>query len=270
MVDVRLNTAPAGAASRLVVNTTAGLLVQAGPYLLSDGRSLVDPLPSLVSAQPVLQAGGLFPPVTPADLASSVGDVETLEFINANGSRGATTTISGARQRDFVLGMVFKTSGGVPAFDGTVGWHLINGWSSGSSSALAFWRYAESDDPPFGVHVGGNKAEFYVYRSNRPPANPIGDVTRVAGSGLLMPWTGLVPRLRQSRVLTMGYRAANELIVPRPGALAVSGASGSSARYLPLRSDGAVTAWPELTTKQAIAGAAQSVAIEIGYPALEG
>jgi hypothetical protein len=189
----------------------------------------------------------------------------TLEPVTAGGANGTTASITGVLAGDLILGVVLKTSSTAPTHD-VAGGALINSWSSGSSSAIAFWKYAESTTPAFGTHANGSRCLWAAYRFSAPPANPIGASDRISGSSsTTLSWCGLTLTRPGGHVFTVAYRAVDDPIVDRPGAVAAGAATGVSARYKPMRSNGAVTSWAQENVTQTVAGVYQSIAIEIGY-----
>lgn len=189
----------------------------------------------------------------------------TIEFIAAGGANGATVSPTGGAAGDLLVGAVLKTTTTAPTHD-EAGGALIGSWSSGASSAIAFWQWTESDTPPFGTHENGSRSQFWLLRFSHPPANPIGASDRVSGAAsLVMGWAGLTLQKIGSHVLTFGYRGANEAITARSDAVAVAGTAGASARYAPFRSNGPVSAWAAQDVAQAVSGVHQSIAIEVGY-----
>lgn len=194
------------------------------------------------------------------------GAAGTIDFIASGGTNGATIAPSGLQEgTDLVLGMVFKTTSTAPTHDPTGG-ALLGSWTGSGSSAIAFWKWAESGAPAFGSHTGGNRSQFFVYRFSSQPLNPIGAVARVAGiASPTMGWAGLTLTKTGSHVATLGYRAADEAITLRPDAITTATAGGTSARYQPMRSDGLVAAWLAQNVAQTVSGVHQSVAVELGY-----
>lgn len=189
----------------------------------------------------------------------------TLDFVAGGGASATTISPSGIAAGDLLLGLALNTTTTTPTHDATGG-ALIGTWSSNASSAILFWKWAESSTPAFGTHTNANRVQWAAWRFSAPPADPIGAVDRITGaSSLTMSWLGLTLEKSGSHVFTMGYRAANEAIVERPGATAVSGTAGVTARYKPMRSSGAVTSWPQEDVTQTIAGIYQSIAVEVGY-----
>ena len=189
----------------------------------------------------------------------------TLEFVSAGGASATTVTVTGALTGDLIVGIAAKTSATAPTHDPTGG-ALIGSWSSGSSSAIAFWKYAESSTPAFGTHTGASRCQWLAYRFSAPPVSPIGASDRISGAtSLIMPWAGLTLTKTGSHVITLAHRAADEAIVDRTGAVAAGTASGVSARFKPMRSNGAVSSWPVENVTQTLTAVYQCIAIEIGY-----
>lgn len=203
------------------------------------------------SISPVNFMGNIIPP--------------TITYIGGGGANGETTTPTGVEVGDLIIGVALKAASTAPTHD-TTGGTLILSASSSASSVIAFWDYADSTTPNFGTHTGANRCEWFAYRFSDPPVNPIGASARISGvSSTTFGWAGLTLIKTRSIVVTVGYRAANETIVNRPLAVAAGGATGVSARYKPMRSNGEVLSWPLENVTQTVAGTSQSIAIEIGY-----
>jgi len=191
--------------------------------------------------------------------------IPTLAYVTGAGANGATASPSGLSAGDLLVGVVLKATTTAPTHDPTGG-ALIGSWSSGASSGIAFWKYAESSTPAFGTHTGGSRCEWFAARFSEPPVNPIGASDRISGGVFTaFSWCGLTLQKSRSMVFTVGYRAANEAILDRTGALAAGAATGVSSRYKPMRSNGEVASWPQEDLTQTVAGVFQSIAIEVGY-----
>lgn len=199
-------------------------------------------------------------------LGGSRPPLGTIEFIAAGGANGDTMSPTGGAAGDLLVGLVARPATTAPTLDPAGGALIITG-SSNASSVTAFWRYIDGANPAFGTHTNGSRCQFWNLRfSGTPPVNPIGASARVAGAAsLVMGWAGLTLQKVGSHVLTFGYRAANEAITGRSDAVAVSGTAGTTARYAPYRSNGAVSAWAAQDVAQAVSGVHQSIAIEVGY-----
>jgi hypothetical protein len=193
------------------------------------------------------------------------GAVGMITPIGAGGASATTISPTGVATGDLMIGFAFKSTVTAPTHDATGG-ELIATYSSNGSSANIFWKYAENSTPAFGTHTGASRVQWVASRFSAPPANPIGAFARsAANTSLIMGWAGLTLTKQGSHVITFGFRAADEAITDRPGAVSVSGTAGVSTRYKPMRSDGVVTSWPLENVAQAVTGYHQSIAIEIGY-----
>lgn len=74
MADIRIDLGANPAAEKLLLSSTAGMEVYTNPYLLTDGKSLMAPLPTEVSAVPVIRAGSLVDPMDPAAFGNQTGE----------------------------------------------------------------------------------------------------------------------------------------------------------------------------------------------------
>ena len=194
------------------------------------------------------------------------GDTRTLTFVAGGGSSAATTAPSGIAAGDALLGIVLKTTTSAPTLDTTVGWNSLGSFSSNSTSAIVFWKYAESSTPAFGTHTGGTRCQWWAYRFSDPPVAPFGTPIRASGAAsLIMGWAGLTLAKLQSHVATIGHRNADDPLAQRPDALQVQAPVGATSRYAFMRSNGAVSSWPAMDLAQAVSGVHQSIAVEVGY-----
>lgn len=73
MPDIRVDLSDDPTAEKLILTSTSGLEVGADPYLLSDGLSLMGPLPTEISPVPILRFGALLPPVDASELGGTSG-----------------------------------------------------------------------------------------------------------------------------------------------------------------------------------------------------
>ena len=189
----------------------------------------------------------------------------TIDPVSFGGASATTVVPTGVLAGDLLVGFAMKTTVTAPTHD-PVGGALIAAYSSNGSSANIFWKYAEDDTPDFGTHIGAGRCQWAAYRFSAPPASPIGAFARsAANTSLVMGWAGLTLTKLGSHVITVGFRAADEAITDRTGAVAAGTASGVSTRFKPMRSNGAVTAWAAENVAQLVSGYHQSIAIEIGY-----
>ncbi len=85
MIDIRLNFAATGPVDLLPVLDVGGVETGSEPYLLSDGVSLMDPIPTVLADGPFLIAGALFDVV-------SFGDGAGTPWSDASALYGGGTT----------------------------------------------------------------------------------------------------------------------------------------------------------------------------------
>lgn len=265
MADVRIKTAAAPAVQRIPVTGTGNVQVASTPYLLTDGRTLVDPFPvEVVAGATSLRPGGaLLPAVPPAELGP--GNPPGLLLRGSGAATASTVTVNGAAEGMLLVGVCMKGSATAPVLDPGVGAVSIGSWSSLATSCLAFYKRCESDTPAFGNHTGATRANYFLFDLDPRDGDPIGAVERLAtAAALTFDWPALTLEKSQRYVISCAQRHANEAIIVRPDAAPAILATGIGTRYAVAMSAKDMTPFPAAQTTQLVSGYGQVLSIEVG------